>query len=168
MALSFFILQLSWSPARAQDDPEYRMEVGGGLGLVSYEGDFNSNLTKGMQPMAALVAKYRYNPRMALGMSIGYGKLKGSSADVSTWYPGTAAAPYSFDNQLIDVTMRYEYNFWAYGTGREYYGARHVAPFIAIGFPHWTCAGLLPHPVNLSIGHLLQRCKTLEQPLPYG
>lgn len=133
MALSFIILQLSWSPVRAQDDPEYRMEVGGGLGLVSYEGDFNSNLTKGMQPMASLVAKYRYNPRMALGMSIGYGKLKGSSADVSTWYPGTAAAPYSFDNQLIDVTMRYEYNFWAYGTGREYYGARHVAPFIAIG-----------------------------------
>ena len=117
---------------RAQDDPEYRMEVGAGLGLVSYEGDFNSNLMKNMQPMVALVAKYRYNPRMALGASIGLGKLKGSSTDVATWYPDMEG-PYSFNSQLIDVTLRYEYNFWAYGTGREYYGARRVAPFIAIG-----------------------------------
>jgi hypothetical protein len=116
----------------AQDDPEYKMEVGGGLGLVSYEGDFNSSLLKGMQPMAALVAKYRYNPRMALGASIGFGKLKGSSTDVQTWYPAMET-PYSFDNQLVDVTLRYEYNFWAYGTGREYYGARRVAPFVALG-----------------------------------
>jgi hypothetical protein len=116
----------------AQDDPEYKMEVGGGLGLVSYQGDFNSSLTKGMQPMAALVAKYRYNPRMALGASISYGKIKGSSKDVQTWYPDMAA-PYNFNSQLIDVTLRYEYNFWAYGTGREYYGARRVAPFIALG-----------------------------------
>jgi hypothetical protein len=117
----------------AQDDPEYKMEVGGGLGLVSYQGDFNSSLTKGMQPIAALVAKYRYNPRMALGASISYGKIKGSSRDVQTWYPETAEMPYSFNSQLIDVTLRYEYNFWAYGTGREYYGARRVAPFIALG-----------------------------------
>lgn len=116
----------------AQDDPEYRMEVGGGLGMVSYVGDYNSNVLKNMQPMASLVAKYRYNPRMALGASIGYGKLKGSSADVTTWYP-TAETPYSFSNQLIDVALRYEYNFWAYGTGREYYGARQVSPFIAFG-----------------------------------
>jgi hypothetical protein len=117
----------------AQDDPEYRMEVGGGLGLVSYQGDFNSSLTGGMQPMAALVAKYRYNPRMALGASICFGKIKGSSRDVKTWYPETAEVPYSFNSQLIDLTVRYEYNFWAYGTGQEYYGARRVAPFIALG-----------------------------------
>ena len=116
----------------AQDDPEYRMEVGGGMGLVSYEGDFNSSLLKGMQPMAALVAKYRYNPRTALGASISYGQIKGNSTDVKTWYPDMET-PYSFSSSLLDVTMRYEYNFWAYGTGREYYGARRVAPFIALG-----------------------------------
>ncbi len=134
LCATFFILHSTFfiSPAGAQDDPEYRMEVGAGLGLVSYEGDFNSSLTKGMQPMFALVAKYRYNPRMALGASIGYGKIKGSSTDVGTWYPGMPT-PYSFSNQLIDFTLRYEYNFWAYGTGREYYGARHVSPFIALG-----------------------------------
>ena len=33
------------------------MEVGGGLGLIAYEGDFNGSLLSGMQPMAAVVAK---------------------------------------------------------------------------------------------------------------
>lgn len=132
-ALSFLMLLFSFTSVVAQDDPEYRMEVGGGLGLVSYQGDFNSGLMSGMQPMAALVAKYRYNPRMALGASISFGKLKGNSRDVKTWYPEMAETPYSFTSQLIDVSMRYEYNFWAYGTGREYYGARRVAPFVALG-----------------------------------
>lgn len=139
--------------ASAQDDPEYRMEVGGGLGLVSYEGDFSSSVTKGMQPMAALIAKYRYNPRTAMGVSLSYGKLKGSSTDVQTWYPGMAEAPYSFDNQLVDLSMRYEYNFWAYGTGREYYGARRVAPFIALGLGlTYADAGKSVIAANLPIG----------------
>ncbi len=133
VALSFLLLLLSFTNVTAQEDPEYRMEVGGGLGLVSYQGDFNSSLTSGMQPMVALVAKYRYNPRMALGASISFGKIEGNSRDVKTWYPEMAESPYSFSSQLIDVTVRYEYNFWAYGTGREYYGARRVAPFIALG-----------------------------------
>ena len=30
----------------AQDDPQYRMEIGAGVGMVSYEGDFNGNVLK--------------------------------------------------------------------------------------------------------------------------
>ena len=26
---------------RAQDDPQYRMEIGAGVGVMTYEGDFN-------------------------------------------------------------------------------------------------------------------------------
>ena len=116
----------------AQDEPEYRLEVGGTLGLVSYLGDFNGSLLCDMQPMATLTTKYRYNPRTAMALSIGYGKLSGSLDDVETWYPEEGRVP-SFSSQLIDVSMRYEYNFWAYGTGQEYHGARRVAPFIAVG-----------------------------------
>jgi hypothetical protein len=29
--------------------------------------------------------------------------------------------------------MRYEYNFWPYGTGREYRGAKRLTPFITLG-----------------------------------
>jgi hypothetical protein len=117
----------------AQDEPEYRLEVGAGVAMTTYLGDFNGNLTKEMQPAFALVTKYKMNPRMALGATLTYGHMKGSSKNTKTWYPETAEMPYSFNNQLIDLSLRYEYNFWAYGTGREYYGARRVAPFIALG-----------------------------------
>lgn len=132
MMLVMGLLSFSTS-AVAQDDPEYRLEVGAGAALMTYLGDFNGNLTKNMQPAGALVAKYKMNPRMAWGATITYGQLKGSSKDTKTWYPETAETPYSFSNQLMDLTLRYEYNFWAYGTGREYYGAKRVAPFIALG-----------------------------------
>ena len=41
--------------------------------------------------------------------------------------------PYKFDNSLVDLSATYEYNFWPYGTGREYRGAKPLTPFISIG-----------------------------------
>ena len=116
--------------ATAQDEPEYRMEVGAGAGLITYTGDFNGNILKGMQPWGTLVARYHLNPRMALAMNIGTGKIKGSTDDLETWSP---IERYEFDNQITEVDFRYEYNFWAYGTGQEYRGARRLVPFITFG-----------------------------------
>lgn len=114
----------------AQDEPEYRMEVGAAAGLLNYTGDFNGNLLKGMQPWFALTARYRLNPRMGLALNIGTGKIKGSTDDVDTWYP---TERYEFNHQLTEADIRYEYHFWAYGTGREYRGARRLVPFITFG-----------------------------------
>ena len=36
---------------KAQDDPQYQMEIGAGIGMVGYEGDFNGNVFGNMQPM---------------------------------------------------------------------------------------------------------------------
>lgn len=83
--------------------------------------------------MGALVAKYRPNPRSAWALNIGFGKLKGSSENTSTWYPATSDTTITFNNSLVDVGLRYEYNFWPYGTGREYRGAKPLVPFVAIG-----------------------------------
>ena len=83
--------------------------------------------------MGALVAKYRSNPRSAWALNIGFGKLKGSSENTSTWYPATSDTTITFNNSLVDVGLRYEYNFWPYGTGREYRGAKPLVPFVAIG-----------------------------------
>ena len=116
--------------AIAQDEPEYKLELGAAAGLLNYTGDFNGNLLKGLQPWGALTAKYLLNPRMALALDIGTGKIKGSTDDVDTWYP---TERYEFDNQLTEIDLRYEYNFWAYGTGREYRGARRLVPFITLG-----------------------------------
>ena len=126
-------LCLANSTARAQEAPEYRMEIGAGAGLMAYQGDFSGSLTRNMQPMGALVARYKKNPRMAWNMSIGYGQLKGSSTGTDSWMPGITDSPRDFKSSVIDMQLRYEYNFWPFGTGREYYGAQHLTPFIAIG-----------------------------------
>ena len=115
----------------AQEDPEYRAEVGGGIGLVSYQGDFNGNLFKDVQPMFTVLGRYKFNPRMALAMNISIGKIKGSSRNAKTYYPLTEDI--DFSHGLVDVGFRYEYNFWPYGTGREYRGAQRLTPYIYIG-----------------------------------
>lgn len=117
----------------AQEDPEYRAEIGGGVGLVSYQGDFNGSIAKNMQPAGALLGKYRFNPRMALALNVAYGTLKGSSADVKTWYPELDGTAVEFSSRLVDAGLRFEYSFWPYGTGREYYGARRLTPYITLG-----------------------------------
>lgn len=145
------VLLISTLSAMAQDEPEYRLDMGAGAGLVTYTGDFNGNLLKGMQPWGALMAKYHLNPRMALALTIGTGKIKGSTDNADTWYP--IEERYEFNNQLTEADLRYEYNFWAYGTGQEYRGARRLVPFITVGL------GLTHHSgddsgvtVNLPIG----------------
>lgn len=120
-------------PANAQSDYEYRMEIGAGVGLVAYEGDFNGNITHGMQPMASAVLRRTFNPYMALRFAAAYGKLKGSSKNVKTYMPEYVDTPYEFANSLVDVSATYEYNFWPYGTGHDYRGAQRLTPFIFAG-----------------------------------
>jgi len=125
------VCHLSLMTSWAQTEPEYRMEIGAGIGAVTYLGDFNGNIFHKMQPMGSLVAKYRMNPRMALAMNVSYGQLKGASRNAESYYPGLA--DYSFKSSLTDVGLRYEYNFWPYGTGKEYRGAQRLTPYIYIG-----------------------------------
>lgn len=120
-------------PASAQSDYEYRMEIGAGVSLVAYEGDFNGNITHGMQPMASAVLRRTFNPYMALRFAAAYGKLKGSSKNVKTYMPEYVDTPYEFANSLVDVSATYEYNFWPYGTGHDYRGAQRLTPFIFAG-----------------------------------
>ena len=103
--------------AIAQDEPEYRAEIGAGVGLAAYQGDLSGSITKNMQPMFSLMARYRMNPRSALTMNIGFGKLKGTGTGLKTWYPEYQNRQLDFNNSMVDVVMKYEYNFWPYGTG---------------------------------------------------
>ena len=117
-------------PANAQEDPEYRMEIGVGGGMAGYLGDFNGNLTKDLQPMGSLLARYIFNPYYGLKLNVMFGKMKGLSADVKTYYPAFAETPYEFNNSLVGFDLTFEYNFWPYGTGRDYRGAQRVTPFV--------------------------------------
>lgn len=128
--LFYILLIMVAAPIKAQDGEEYRMEIGGGLGLMGYLGDFNGAPTKNLQPMGSLLARYVFNPYMGLKMNLSYGKIKGSSNEVKTYYPKFSQEPYEFNNTLIDVGITYEYNFWPYGTGKEYRGAQRITPFV--------------------------------------
>ena len=125
----------------AQDEPQYRMEIGAGVGMVSYEGDFNGNVLKNMQPMFSALWRYNFDPYKDLRLSATYGKLKGSSKDVDTYYPDYATEEYSFNRNLLDVSLVFEYNFWPYGTGRDYRGAKRLTPYIYGGIGATSASG---------------------------
>ena len=130
IALSLLFVSIA---AHGQDTPEYRLELGVGAGVATYEGDFNNGLLKNANPLGELVVKYKPNPRMAWAASVGYGQLKGNSKKADTWYPDIATSRVDFKTGIVDVNVRFEYNFWPYGSGREYHGARRLTPFLAIG-----------------------------------
>lgn len=117
----------------AQTDDEYLMEIGGSVGFLGYLGDYNNVLTRDLQPMATLLVRRNLNPYMGLRLAASFGKLKGNERDVKTVYPSTGVTPYSFSRTLTDVSLTYEYNFWPYGTGHDYYGAKRLTPFVFLG-----------------------------------
>ena len=116
--------------ASAQQDDEYLMEIGGGVGMVAYQGDFNGKITSGMQPAGAIVWRRLLNPYMGFRVTGMMGKLKGDATRVETYYPDETTRAYSFDRSLTDVSVTYEYNFWPYGAGRDYRGAKRLTPFV--------------------------------------
>lgn len=133
IVLTALLLSIASVPANAQTDYEYRMEIGGGVGLMAYEGDFNGSILHNMQPSASLMLRRVINPYMDLRLAASYGKLKGSSKDVKTYLPQYQDTQYDFSTTLIDLSATYEYNFWPYGTGNDYRGAQRLTPFIFAG-----------------------------------
>lgn len=152
--LFFVMLVMVSSVSHAQSDPEYMMEVGGGVGAVNYLGDFNSNLTKNIQPGATLMVRRLFNPFMGLRLSAMYGTLKGSSKDEKTYYHDYVVDAYSFKNTLVDASLTFEYNLWPYGTGRDYRGAQRLTPFFfaGLGGTFVTGSGKNAFTANFPIG----------------
>lgn len=151
---TLLLLSAAMTPLSAQTDYEYRMEIGAGVGTVAYEGDFNGNVTKGMQPMASVMLRRIFNPYMGVRLDVGYGKLKGSSAGRKTYMPDFADNTYEFSNTLIDASATYEYNFWPYGTGRDYRGAKRLTPFVfaGLGATYVSGSGSSVFTANVPIG----------------
>ena len=141
--------------ATAQTDDQYRMEIGVGAGMVAYEGDYNGNITSGMQPAATVMLRRIFNPYMGLRLAATYGKLKGSDRGRKTHIADTDGdTPYEFNNTLADLCLTYEYNFWPYGTGHDYRGAKRLTPFIfaGLGATYVTGGGNNVFTANLPLG----------------
>jgi len=152
--LAMLLFAVLPSGAMAQGDPLYLMEAGGTLGLVTYLGDFNAGIFRGAQPMGGLVLRRVINPYMDLRLAAFTGKIKGSSQDNGTYYPAYAASPYHFNHRVVDVGVAYEYNFWPYGTGRDYRGAQPLTPYImgGMGLTHVNGGAKNVTTANLFLG----------------
>lgn len=91
--LYILLLLLPAVSLRAQEEDTYLMEVGAGGGMMGYLGDFNSTITKELQPMASLLWRYNLSPYMGVRANVSYGKMKSSSVDVKDYYPNLAGKP---------------------------------------------------------------------------
>jgi hypothetical protein len=158
-------------PTLAQADEEYLLEVGGGIGAVSYLGDFNGSISGNMQPLATALLRRVINPYMGVTATVSYGQLKGSYKSADTFYPDYQGQTYSFSNPLVDLSLRYEYNFWPYGTGRDYRGAKRLTPFVfgGLGGTYTNTTGtVLATNLLLGAGVKYKAAKRLNVALEWG
>lgn len=133
VATALLLLFAHNTVSSAQDDVEYRMEIGAGMGMTAYQGDFSSSVVKNMSFAGGVVFRRIINPYMAIRVAGTYTNVRGSAEGNSTFYPDLQESGYSFNNALGDLSATFEYNFFPYGTGREYRGAKKLTPFISLG-----------------------------------
>lgn len=126
------LLMMPFSLKAQYADEEYRMQVGGRLGGMAYMGDANyTNPLKDMGFSAGLVARYIFNPRMALKCDIAWGKIAGDTRTATTQFP--EGQQVSFDRNIYDVGVQFEYNFWPYGNGMSYQESHLFTPYLLGG-----------------------------------
>lgn len=135
-------------------DEIYRMELGGGVGGSFYLGDANSKPFAHLGAMGSVVARYIFNPRMAIKGNLAIGHIFGetdtyfpkdaNSENITGGEPGYA----SFKRNVIDFGAQFEFNFWGYGIGRGFEGYSRITPYMLLG------AGLTiaPKPVDTNVG----------------
>lgn len=118
---------------KAQDDLEYKWEIGAGVGLMSYQGDLNGSIIKNNNPSFSIVLKRVFNPYSVVAINTTLGTLKGNTRNLNTYIQNFQNQEYSFNTKIVDLSATYEYNFWPYGTGKEYRGAKRFTPYILGG-----------------------------------
>ena len=132
------ILSLLMPLTLAAEELEYKMDIGGGLGLSHYWGDAST----GTSVMGGATCRRIFNPHMALKMSLEVGGVKGSTEG---WYfpenayeagaaGGAQLKDYSFSRAVLDIGAQFEINFLAYGMGASYKKLSRFTPYALAGF----------------------------------
>lgn len=113
---------------RAQEEIEYKYELGGMAGVSCYYGDANlSSVFKDPGFMGGVMGRYNINQRMAVKGNFAVARISGNSEGGDYKLPGGDA---EFSRTLFDLSAQFEYNFFAYGTGGSYKGSRRFTPYI--------------------------------------
>ena len=154
--LSIMCLVLASLPlAAGAQDAVYRMELGAGVGGSFYLGDANNNPFAHLGPMGSILARYVFNPRMAIKGNLAVAHISGSTG--TDFFPtdawsGTAEGgqpgQVGFKRNVVDVGAQFELNFWGYGIGRGFEGYSRITPYMLFGM------GLTfaPKPVSMDAG----------------
>lgn len=160
-------LLLLWQPAAmfAQDDVEYRMEVGASLGAGFGINDTNYGFFG--QPSVGGGAIWRnvFSPRSALKVQAGYVMTKGDTENMEDFQPAQPLTPstdrlrYEFSGGLINLDVLYELHFLPYGYREGYQGLKRLVPYMQLGLGGvYSTAGkafALEIPVGLGLKYKL-------------
>lgn len=131
---------LAGLPAMAQDDVEYRMELGAGAGVAFSLDDTNSRFYGATNMAGGVLARFPLNPRMAVKTALSYARTAGSTTGLEEFYPanpGTVSPErldYTFSGGIVDLSALYELHFLPYGYKQGYLGHRRLVPYIQAGF----------------------------------
>ena len=139
--LVLFSANCSLLTLSAQDDSDFRMEIGGGVGASYYLGDLNNKFYSDMGFAAGAVWRYLFDYRQSLKLSLSYNSVKGDAAVATDYYPsdlttGTASEQpleYSFSSGVIDLSCLYEINFWPYGYYQDFTNRKRLTPYLQLG-----------------------------------
>lgn len=118
--------------AASAQTAQYKFDVGAQLGMSGYLGDANRN-----NPFARpgftgeLSMRYIGDTRWAIRGVISTFGLSGSTEGMADVLPD--AAVYSFSSQAYELSVRGEFNFFAYGIGETYKRLRRWTPYLTLG-----------------------------------
>lgn len=136
------LFALALLPAYAQDNQDYKMEIGAMLGTGFYNGDLNHGFYQNPGFGGGLVARWHLNPRMAVKGMLSYNAIvKGSTSNAGRFFPqdpenGNVSGEglsMKVNEAVADMSFTYEYNFWPLGLYKGYEERRRLTPFIQLG-----------------------------------
>lgn len=118
-------------PLYAQYD-EYRFDIGGAVGMSGYLGDANqSNMFRHPGIAASALVRYKFDSKWALRGDVSVLQAKGDISDFDNVFP--SVSDYRFSSSVYGMSVRGEYNFFAYGIGETYKHLRRWTPVISLG-----------------------------------
>lgn len=137
-----------------QEELEYQLELGGGIGL-------NQNFTDVKDQLGiagTLVARFPLNPRMAVKTEFSYNTVKGNTSARKEFYPvssnaiGTERLNYAVSSGIYDLSALYELHFLPYGYQRDYRKHQRLVPYIQMGLGLTYGAAGKAFTVNIPLG----------------
>ena len=125
--------------AKAEEELEYKMDFGAGVGGCFYMGAANGTPFANLSGMGAITARRILNARMAVKANLAFGHIHGTTdgfipTDAYSETPeGGIPTKVKFSRNVMDLGVQFELNFWGFGTGVGYKGNSRITPYILAG-----------------------------------